>query len=208
MHIILHMNEKMTNTQKVLALARKRGIIRVQDLKNEEIHPEYLRRLVSQGLLIKTGRGLYIEPNADIPVHHSLAQISKWIPHGVVCLLSALQFHNLGTQNPFEVWLALDRKAAHPRIKYPPLRIVRFSGDSLSRGIEEHKIGNMSVKVYKPAKTVADCFKFRNKVGLDVAIEALKDCLKQHKCTNDELWGYSKVCRVSNVMRPYLESMI
>ena len=208
MYIIIHMNEKITNNEKVLALAHERGIIRGQELKEKGIHPEYLRRLVTQGLLVQTGRGLYIAADADISVHHSLAQTSKWIPIGVVCLLSALQFHNIGTQGPFEVWLALDRKAAHPRIGYPPLRIVRFSGESLTEGIEKHQIENISVKVYKPAKTVADCFKYRNKIGLDVAIEALQDCLRQRRCTNDELWYYSKICRVSNVMKPYLELMI
>lgn len=202
------MTKKATNNERVLAIARERGIIRVQDLKDEGIHPEYLRRMVSQGLITKTGRGLYKATDTEISAHHSLAQVSKWIPGGVVCLLSALQFHNIGTQNPFEVWLALERNVASPRIQYPPLRIVRFSGESFSKGIEEHLIENITVKVYSPAKTVADCFKFRNKVGLDVAIEALRDCIKQRLCTNDELWNYSRICRVSNVMKPYLESMI
>jgi predicted transcriptional regulator of viral defense system len=208
MCIILHMVKKETNSQKILALAHNRGIIRVQDLKDEGIHPEHLRRMVSKGLIIQTGRGLYNAVDADISAHHSLAQVSKWVPSGVVCLLSALQFYNIGTQNPFEVWLALERKIARPRIQYPPLRIVHFSGESFSKGIEEHCIENITIKVYSPAKTLADCFKFRNKVGLDVAIEALRDCIKQRLCTNDELWNYSRICRVSNVMKPYIESMI
>jgi predicted transcriptional regulator of viral defense system len=202
------MTKKATNNERVLALARERGIIRVQDLKDEGIHPEYLRRMVSQGLIIQTGRGLYNAADAEISAHHSLAQVSKWVPHGVVCLISALQYHNIGTQNPFEVWLALERNVASPRIQYPPLRIVRFSGESFSKGIEEHLIENITVKVYSPAKTVADCFKYRNRLGLDVAIEALRECIKHRRCTNDELWNYSKICRVSNVMKPYLESMI
>ena len=202
------MAKKITNNQRVLDLARERGIIRVQDLKKEGIHPEYIRRMVSQGLMIKTGRGLYIAADADISAQHSLAQVAKWAPNGVVCLLSALQFHNIGTQNPFEVWLALERNVASPRIQYPPLHIVRFSDESFSKGIEEHRIENIPVKVYSPAKTIADCFKFRNRIGLDVAIEALQDCIKQRLCTNDELWNFSRICRVSNVMKPYLESMI
>jgi len=202
------MTKKVSNNQKVLSLARERGIIRVQDLKDEGIHPECLRRMVSQGLMTQTGRGLYIMADAEVSTHHSLAQVSKWMPNGVVCLLSALEFHNVGTQNPFEVWFALERNIASPRIQYPPLRIVRFSGESFSKGIEEHRIENIIVKVYSPGKTVADCFKYRNKVGLDVAIEALRDCMKQRLCTNDELWNFSRVCRVSNVMKPYLESII
>jgi predicted transcriptional regulator of viral defense system len=208
MCIILHMAKKETTNQRILTLTRKHGIIRVQDLKDEGIHPEYLRRMVAQGLIIQAGRGLYTAADADISAHHSLAQVSKWVPRGVICLISALQFHNIGTQNPFEVWLALERNVASPRIQYPPLRIVRFSGESFSNGIEEHLIENITVKVYNPAKTIADCFKFRNKVGLDVAMEALRDCIKQRLCTNDELWNYSKICRVSNIMKPYIESMI
>ncbi len=125
----------------------------------------------------------------------------------MVCLLSALQNHHLTTQAPFEVWLAIAEKARLPKIEYPPLRVVRFSGPSLSFGIEEHEVDGVRVRVYSPAKTVADCFKYRNKIGLDVAIEALRDCLRQRKATRDELWSAAKVCRMSNVMRPYLEAV-
>ncbi|MHB8623505.1 MAG: type IV toxin-antitoxin system AbiEi family antitoxin domain-containing protein [Sulfuricaulis sp.] len=179
---------------------------RVRDLTSRGIHPEYLRRLCRQGLLMRAGRGLYIAVDAEISVHHGLVQASKRVPHGVICLLSALQFHELGTQSPHEVWLALDRRAAHPRLNYPPLRIVRFSGQALTAGIEEHKIEGIRVRVTSPAKTVVDCFKYRNKIGLDVALEALKDCREQKQCNNDDLWHYAKICRVANVMRPYLEA--
>jgi predicted transcriptional regulator of viral defense system len=131
-------------------------------------------------------------------------QAAKWVPQGVICLLSALQFHDIGTQSPFEVWMAIGHKSWRPKLKYPPLRIVRFSAAALTEGVEEHRIGNVPVKVYNPAKTVADCFKYRNKVGLDVALEALRDCLQNKKCTHEQLWRYAKVCRVTNAMRPYL----
>lgn len=137
----------------------------------------------------------------------TMAEASKRVPHGVVCLLSALRFHELTTQSPFEVWLAIGEKARLPKLDYPPLRTVRFSGDALAFGIEEHKAEGVDVRVYSPAKTVADCFKYRNKIGLDVAIEALRDCLRQRKATMDELWNAAKVCRMSKVMRPYLESI-
>ena len=156
---------KPTKTEEVLKLARQMGVLRVRDLTSRGIHPEYLRRLCQKGLLTRTGRGLYVAADAEISVHHGLAQAGKRVPHGVVCLLSALQFHELGTQSPFEVWMALDRKAARPRIDYPPLRIVRFSGKALTEGIEEHTIESVRVRVYNPAKTVAGCFKYRNKVG-------------------------------------------
>lgn len=196
------------STKQLLKLAQQMGVLRVRDLTSRGIHPEYLRRLCRQGLLTRTGRGLYVAADAEISVHHGLAQAAKRVPHGVICLLSALQFHGLTTQSPREVWLALDRRAARPRVDYPPLRIVRFSGQALTAGIEEHKIGGVRVRVYRAAKTVADCFKYRNKIGLDVALEALRDCRAQKQCGNDELWRYAKICRVANVMRPYLEATV
>ena len=184
------------------------GVLRVRDLTSRGIHPEYLRRLCQKGLLTRTGRGLYVAADAEISVHHGLAQAGKRVPHGVICLLSALQFHELGTQSPFEVWMALDRRAARPRMDYPPLRIVRFSGKALTEGIEEHTIESVRVRVYNPAKTVADCFKYRNKIGLDVALEALRDYREQKQCSNDDLWRFAKICRVANIMRPYLEMAV
>ncbi len=200
------MSKETTKTEQVIELARQLGVLRVRDLTSRGIHPEYLRRLCNKGLLMRTGRGCYILADADISVHHGLVQACKRVPHGVICLLSALQFHELGTQSPFEVWMALDRRAARPRIDYPPLRIMRFSGEALSEGVEEHKIEGVKVMLYNPAKTVADCFKYRNKIGLDVALEALRACREQNKSSNDELWHYAKICRVANVMRPYLEA--
>ena len=202
------MKKNSTKREQVLQFALEMGVVRVSDLTSRGIHPEYLRRLHQQGLLIRTGRGLYVAADIDVTEHHALVQAAKWTPHGVVCLLTALQFHGIGTQAPHEIWMALDRRAAHPRIPYPPLRIVRFSGRALTEGIEEHQIEGIKVKVYNPAKTVADCFKYRNKIGLDVAIEALRDSCSRRKCTHDELWHYAKVCRVAKVMKPYLEALL
>jgi predicted transcriptional regulator of viral defense system len=193
---------------KVLKYAKKRGIIRVRDAISQGIHPEYLRRLCEKGLLVKMGRGTYIPADSEMPPDIGLAQAAKRIPHGVICLLSALQFHDIGTQSPFEVWIAIDRKAAKPQIDYPPVRVARFSGHALSEGVEKHLIEGVSVKVYNKAKTIADCFKYRNKIGLDIALEALKDCRQRKLCTNDQLWEYAKLCRVSNIMKPYLEAIL
>ena len=137
-----------------------------------------------------------------------LVEACRLVPRGVVCLLSALQFHGLTTQAPFEVWMAIAEKARQPRVDYPPLRIVRFSGAALTSSVQEHIVEGVTVRVFAPAKTVADCFKFRNKIGIDVAIEALRDCLRQRKATSDELWRAAKVCRMANVMRPYLEETV
>lgn len=198
-------NESTTN--KVVRLVRKAGILRPRDLAAHGIPREYLTRLTERGVLERTGRGLYILANSEITENHDLAEASKRLPGGVVCLISALRFHGLTTQLPYEVWMALDPRAGKPKIDYPRLRIVRFSGEALTEGIEEHVVERVPVRVYNPSKTVADCFKFRNKIGLDVALEALRDCRGRHRCTMDDIWRYARVCRVTNVMRPYLESL-
>ena len=151
---------------------------------------------------------MYVSQDAELSEHQTVVQAALRVPHGVVCLLSALRFYDLTTQSPFEIWMAIDVKARAPKEDIIPLRIVRFSGKALTSGVETHTIESVNVKVYKPAKTVADCFKYRNKIGLDVAIEALRDCWRKKLATSDELWHYAKVCRVARVMRPYLESVV
>lgn len=196
------------NTDRALELAREYGVLRARDLAQYGIAREYLTRLVRDGLLLHIGRGLYMLPDADITEFHSFAEAAKRVPDGIVCLLSALRFHNLTTQAPFEIWLALPPTARRPRVDYPPLRIARFSGQALTEGVEEHTVEEVRVRVYNPAKTVADCFKYRNKIGLDVALEALRETWRARRATMDDLWRYAEVCRVANVMRPYLESLI
>lgn len=202
------MATKTTRADKILDLARKAGVLRPRDLDPYDIPRTYLGRLCASGKLQRIGRGLYVLPGTDATEHHSLAEACKRVPNGVVCLLSALRFHELTTQAPFEVWLAIGEKAWRPRVEYPPLRIVHFSHTTLSAGAEEHQIEGVTVRVYSSAKTVADCFKYRNKIGLDVAIEALRECWRSRRCTMDDLWHYAGICRVRNVMRPYLESIV
>ena len=155
----------------------------------------------------RVGRGLYTLPGAVLTERHSLAEACRRVPGGVVCLLSALRFHDLTTQNPAEVWMAIGQKAWRPRAANLALRLVYLSGAAFRDGVETHDVGGVTVRVFSAAKTVADCFKFRNKVGLDVALEALRDCWIKRRATLDELWHYAKICRVANVMRPYLESI-
>jgi len=197
-----------THMCKILDLVRKVGVLRPRDLDAYGIPRTYLSRLLAAGKLHRIGRGLYVLPGSNVSEHRSLAEACKRVPKGVVCLLSALRFHELTTQAPFEVWLAIGEKAWRPRMDYPPLRIVRFSSTALEFGIEEHQIEGVTIPVFTPAKTVVDCFKYRNKIGLDVAIEALRECWRSRRCTVDELWKYAKVCRVQNAMRPYLESIV
>jgi len=193
--------------KQILHMARDRGLIRAREVVQKGIHPEYLRRLCAKGELERVSRGVYALPDDEFSAHRSLVEVSKQVPKGVVCLLSALRFHELGTQAPHEVWLAVERRSAKPRIQRPPVRVLRFSGPAFHEGIEEHEIEKVPVRIYSPAKTVADCFKYRNRIGLDVALEALRDCLENRKGTRDELWRYARVCRVANVMKPYLEVM-
>lgn len=167
-----------------------------------------LTRLARTGQLERIGRGLYSLPSRDVTEHQGLVETAKRNPNGIVCLLSALRFHGLTTQEPFEVWLAIDRKARRPHQDHPPLRIVRFSGRALVEGVEEHELEGVKVRVTSPARTVADCFRYRAKIGLDVAIEALRDCWRGKRASVDELMAAAKVCRMQNVMRPYLESLI
>ena len=186
---------------------KRSSVLRTKELESHGIWRAELGALVRHGALVRLGRGLYMLPTGEIGEHHALAEAAKRVPLGVVCLLSALRFHNLTTQQPHEVWLALDGKARHPALDTPPLRVVRSSGIALRAGQEEHKIEGVSVKIYSPAKTVVDCFKYRNKIGLDVALEALREAWREKRCTMDELMHYARICRVANVMRPYLESL-
>jgi len=200
-------SQGMDRMQQILEIVEQAGVLRPRDLDTHDIPRIYLSRLCERGYLQRVGRGLYVLPNADVSEHHTLAEACKRVPHGVVCLLSALRFHGLTTQSPFEVWLSIGSKAWRPRVDYPTLRFVRFSARALEAGVEKHSIEGVIVRVYNPAKTVADCFKYRNKIGLDVALEALRDCRRQRICTNDELWRYALICRVANVMRPYMEAI-
>ena len=197
-----------TMKERALALARARGIVRARDFTAAGIARTYIQRLCNEELLVRAGRGLYQAADAEIETQHSLVEASRALPHGVVCLLSALQFHGLTTQTPHEVWMMIGSKKWAPRKPPVSLRIIRATGTALSDGMKRHKIEGIEVPIYSVAKTVADCFKHRNKVGIEVAIEALRDCLRQRKCTIDDLWRYARVCRVQNVMRPYLEALL
>jgi predicted transcriptional regulator of viral defense system len=182
-------------------------LLRSRDLTAQGFNRVQVQQAVQSGLLERAGRGLYRPPGADITEHHTLAEVGKQIPHGIVCLLSALSFHRLTTQNPHEVWLALGHKTWSPRADKVGLRIVRFSGAALHEGVEIHTVEGVPLRVYNPAKTVADCFKFRHKIGLDVALEALRETWRAHRATMKDLEHYARVDRVAKVMRPYFESL-
>ena len=196
-----------SKSKRILALAAQRQILRSEDISALGAPRNYLSRLVAKGLLNKLGRGLYTSPSAPVTEHFSLLRVAYEVPNGVICLLSALQFHKITKQASRQVWIAIDVKAWAPRVLLPKPRFVRMSGPALQFGIREYNVRGGSLKVYTPAKTVADCFKFRNKVGLHLALEAVKECRRLKKASVDEVWAAAKICRVANVMRPYLESL-
>ncbi|HTQ40029.1 MAG TPA: type IV toxin-antitoxin system AbiEi family antitoxin domain-containing protein [Pirellulales bacterium] len=201
-------NDAGQKREQILTLARKNGLLRPRDLEPLGIAPEYLNKLYVEGILERPGRGLYRLAKAKSGRFAQLAEVAKRTPQAVVCLLSALAFHGLTTENPHEIWLAIPKKSRPPKIEYPPLRIVRYADAAQRFGIQVHPLDGVQVKIYSPAKTVADCFKFRNQVGLDVALEALRDCWRKKLATGDELWKAAKVCRMTHVIRPYMEAVI
>jgi predicted transcriptional regulator of viral defense system len=214
MQELIHMSRHIKTSgdsskrQQILELARKAGVLRPRDVEAVGISGEYLHKLFTEGVLERRSRGLYSLPDAEFGENIQLAEIAKRVPKAVVCLLSALRFHELTTQAPHQIWIAIGEKARSPRIEYPPIHVVRFAEAPLHYGVQIHPIDGVEVKVYSPAKTVTDCFKFRRQIGTDVALEALRDCWRQQKATIDELWAAAKVCRMSNIIRPYLESLL
>ena len=201
------MAKSTTAERAVLRFAQARVLLRARDLVAAGLPTIALTRLVSAGKLERVGRGVYRLPDLPVSEHRSLAEVAIRVPRGVVCLVSALNVHEIGTQLPHAVWLALPRQTVSPRIDTPSLRVIRMSGSSLTEGIETIVADGVEVRVFNAAKTVADCFKFRNKIGLDVALEALHDGWRKRRFTMDQLWRYAVINRVANVMRPYLESV-
>ena len=190
------------------ALVQRKGAVRSRELVEAGVARVQLSRLVAAGELIRLARGVYTAPGAVLPgSEEGVLVVAERIPEARLCLLTALRLHGLTTQAPFEVWIAIGNKDRAPRLDWPPLRVVRFSGEALTTGLETRTMGSKQVRVTTVAKTVADCFKFRNLVGLDVAIEALRDALRARATSVDELWKYARLCRVSKIMRPYLEAL-
>ncbi len=193
---------------RLLSLARRRGTLTRQQVEDAGIHSQTLSRLVRAGELERVGRGRYRLPDRPQSAHDGLLLVAAAVPRAVFCLLSALSFHEIGTQLPHEVWIAIDRRSRPPALSYPPLRVQLFSGKALTEGVESHRVDGQTLRVYGVAKTIADLFKYRNKLGVDVALEALREAWRRKLFTMDEIHRYARVCRVERVMRPYLESLV
>jgi len=196
-----------TIRERVLEVARKQSVFRAGDVQDAADPRSTLRRMVAQGEIARVGRGLYALPDAEVNKYHSLAEATKRYPGGVICLTSALFFHGIGTQMPYETWMMrLDRKMT-PNQNFP-IRFVYCTGAAFSHGMESHRIEGTEVSIYALAKTVADCFKYRNKIGLDVATEALQEGWREKRFTMDELWKAAKVCRIQSIIQPYVEMLV
>lgn len=182
------------------------GVLRASALVASGLSRQRIKNLTDAGKLQHIGRGLYSLPEATVTENHDLAQVAARVPQGVICLSSALQFHGLTTVSPWRIDLMLPRGARPPRIGHPPVAVT-YAGDlAYQAGIEEHEIEGVTVKVTSVAKTLADCFKYRSKVGLDVALEALKQALAEKRASHAEIRRYARICRVENVVRPYMEA--
>ena len=197
-----------TLKDRALTIAREHGIARARDFDAKGVPRAYLGRLLDEGLLVRTSRGLYQLADAEWSESHSLAEAARAVPHGAICLLSALRFQELTTQLPHQVWMLIGHKKWAPKNPPVSLRIIRATGEALTAGVERHTIEQVEVPITNPAKTVVDCFKYRSQVGLDVAIEALRDCLRSRRATVDDIWHFATIDRVQNVMRPYIEATV
>ena len=197
-----------TQTARILELARRQRLLSAADLRSRGWSPQLLLKLHRAGQLLRVARGLYSLPDSEMTEHQSLVEVCRRVPKAVICLLSALQFHEIGTQLPHEVWIALPEATQTPAIDYPSLRIARLRGEAYSEGVETVVEYGSTIRVYSLAKTITDCFKFRHKVGLDVALEALKEAWRQRKLNIDEVTRYAKINRVAQVMQPYLETVV
>jgi len=193
--------------KRALRIVEDIGLARPADLETRGVPRAVLYRLVREGLIARQARGIYALADHAPTEGHTLAQVAKRVPAAVFCLLTALRFHELTTQAPHEVWIALPEKARKPRLDYPRLRVARFSGRAFSEGIEKHRLEGVEVRMYSAPKTVADCFKYRNKVGIDVAVEALRDFSRRYRGGATELARYARICRVTRVMQPYMDAI-
>lgn len=207
MYAYSHMSHS-TQTERALGLARRHEILTTREAVRAGIHNQTLSRLVLERKLERVARGLYRLPDAPATQHHGLALVAGAAPDSVVCLLSAVAFHGVGTQVPAAVWIAVDRRVRKPALRWPPIRVFRFGGESSSAGVEVHTLEGVSVNIYSLAKCVADLFKYRNKVGLDVALEVLREAWRDRMVTVDELSHFGRICRVERVMQPYLEATV
>lgn len=199
----------MTGKDKVLKIAKRKKVFRANDVDvDSNLSRKYIARLVKEGSLVKVGYGLYSLAEHGFTESQDLIEVAVKVPKGIVCLLSALRFHDLTTQNPFEVWIAIERESRIPKVENVPVRFFRFAPKVYQAGIETYFIEGVEIKVYSAAKTIADCFKYQKTVGLDVALEAMRDAWRKRKVTMDELYHFAEIRQVKKIMLPYLNTLV
>ncbi|MBI4968199.1 MAG: type IV toxin-antitoxin system AbiEi family antitoxin domain-containing protein [Rhodospirillales bacterium] len=198
---------RRTAAERALDIISKGGMVRLREIKGAGIPEVVVARLAKAGRIVRLARGLYQMPDADLHAGHTLAEVAKIVPKGVVCLISALAYHELTLQMPPFVWVAIEGHTRQPCHSYPPMRFVRFSERALSEGVEQHLIEGVHVRITSPARTIVDCFRFRNKIGVDIAVSAMREALRKRRCTSDEIARHARSLRIANVVRPYLEAM-
>lgn len=199
--------DEQSKSERIVELAKKYGVLRPKDLVPHGIQAEYLRRLCDKGQIKKVGRGSYVLADTQMSTALSLAIVGRAVPNGVICLQSALAFHGIGDQPAREVFVAIERRAARPRVDYPEVRVARLGGPAFTEGAETHAIENVKVKIYSLEKTLADLFKFRNKIGPHIAVDALRASMSDRGLNMKKLWHYAKLCRVERVMKPYVDAL-
>lgn len=197
-----------TQRETACALLGEKRLVRMREFRDAGVGAETVARLVRDGAVERIARGLYQLSDATPDPRHNLAEASALVPKGVICLTSALQFHELTLQMPSALWMAIDRSGWKPIVRYPPIRFVRFGTTSMSEGVERHEIDGVAVPIFGPSKTIVDCFRYRNKIGLDIALESLREGLRAKRVTPDQLWKFARSARVWTVMRPYVEAMV
>lgn len=199
--------EERSKSDRIVELAGQLGVLRPKDLAAEGIQAEYLRRACDKGVIKKVGRGSYVVAEREVNPALSLAVVARAVPNGVICLRSALAFHRLG-EVPRVVDIAIERRAAKPRLDFPPLHVARLGGEAFSAGVETHRVEGVQVSIYSLEKTLADLFKFRNKIGPHVAVDALRAALRSGRVRQPRLWSHARLCRVERVMKPYVDALV
>jgi len=209
MPTFLYHSSMQSARKKAIEIIKKRGgLIRTHEALAEGIHRRTLYALRDEGALIPISRGLYQLSDMEVPAEVGLVEVSKKVPNGVICLISALSFHELTTQNPHYIWLAIERKARKPIIEYPPIRVFFFTGAFFREGVEIHRIMDHDVRIYNAPKTVIDCFRWQHAAGLDVALEAAREYLKRPGSSPATLMEYARICKIEKFVLPYLQAMV
>lgn len=189
-------------------LLDEQGIMRLSELKAAGVHYQTLARMTEDGSVLRVGRGLYQLPEADYSLNHTLAEVAKAVPKGVICLISALRFHDLTLQAPPHVWVAIGRKGRMPRIGYPPIRAIRFGEKAMSVGVERHVIDKVETPIFDPAKTIVDCFRYRKEIGIDIALEGLRNGIRRRKAHPDRIAAYARDLHIWSILKPYLDATV